>query len=405
MKELKISVILLAFLLAAMVLVPMVSATINVNYSLVSDVSTLPFPQLHFNTSQQYAKVTTELDPDPNTQVADVTNLLATSQNPNISNIPYGSIIYHSKNGITTVFDANGNQLFAAKDANSPIIPTPSGSMPATHIFGFPSGSAITTWGNITYVSDSNVLLYKMIVEGSPTGSTTSSPIPGLVDPHQYVEGINATPTSSSLGDFSTYWTVPSNPQLSEETPIVGMIYLWNGISTIGNNPIIGTSELIQPVLQWNVQTLPNQWSLASWMAWGNEFAGHTTNVTDVTTGDVIVGQMTYNPPTKTWTILARDTSKPGMPTATYTVEGSMPNSNVVTEVYLESYNTDDSTTYMPGPTPFYTFTMLDTNSKNCCPASIMEDYQRSNFPGLTLNIANTQDWPNSISYPLIFST
>ena len=38
MKTLKIGIVLLAFLLAAMVMVPMVNATTAVNYSLVSDV-------------------------------------------------------------------------------------------------------------------------------------------------------------------------------------------------------------------------------------------------------------------------------------------------------------------------------------------------------------------------------
>ena len=81
MKTLKIGIILLAFVLAAMAIVPMVSATNAVNYSLVSDVRTLPILQLHFNTSQKYVNVNTELDPDLNTQVSDVTHLLATSHN------------------------------------------------------------------------------------------------------------------------------------------------------------------------------------------------------------------------------------------------------------------------------------------------------------------------------------
>ena len=59
MKTLKIGIVLLAFLLAAMVMVPMVNATTAVNYSLVSDVSKLPFPQLHFNASQNYVNVDT----------------------------------------------------------------------------------------------------------------------------------------------------------------------------------------------------------------------------------------------------------------------------------------------------------------------------------------------------------
>ena len=408
MKTLKVGIILLVFLLAAMVTVPMVNAK-EINYSLVSDVSTLSVPQLHFNNSQNYATVKTELDPALTTRPSDITNLLATSQNPDVSKIPYGSIVYHSKSGVTTVFDSNGNQLFAARDANSPEIPTPAGSMPATHVFGFPSGSVILTWGNTTYVSYHNVLLFREIDEGASTNSKTFSPTPGLSDPNSYVEGIYGTPTSSSLSNYVTYWTVPSNPQYSNDTPVTGGIvhypvFLWNGIQTIGNSPILGMPELIQPVLQWNTKTSPDEWSLASWVIFGSISSGHSTEVTGVSAGDVILGQMSYSPGTATWTVLARDTSVSGMPTATYSVVNSMPNSIVNTEVYLESW-AGNNVTYMPGATPFYTFIVTDTSGNNCSPSSITLDYQRAIFSNLILNIANSAYWPNTISHPLIFTT
>lgn len=403
MKTLKIGVILLAFTLTAVVMVPMVSATTAINYSLVSDVSTLPFPQLHFNTSQKYANVTTEFDPDMNIQPSQISNLLAISPNPVVSKIPYGSIIYYSKEGVTTVFDANGNQLFAAEDVKSPKIPTPNGLKWATHVFGMPSGSVITAWGNITYVSYHNVLLFEEIREGVPSTSLERSSMRSALmnDPPLYVEGIFGTPTSSSLGNYITYWNVPSNPQSS----VAGEpIFLWNGVQSNGNVPNLGMPVLIQPVLQWNVQS--SQWSMASWVIFG-DFAGHSDNTTGVSTGDVILGQMSYNPNLNDWTILTRDTSVSGMPTATYDVSNMLPNSNVYTEVYLESYiGSSTENTNMPGGTNFYSFSITDTNLANCAPTSITTDIQSSLFPRLTgLGVTNTAYWPNPSTHPLVLTT
>jgi len=400
MKTLKTSVILLAFLLAAMAMIPMVSATENVNYTLTSDLSKIPFPQLHFNASQKHTMVNSELDPDPNTQVSDIMQAQVSSQNAVMSKIPYGSIIYRSNDGITTVFETNGNQLFAADDAKSPKINTPDGLMPATHVFGLPSGSEIIAWGNITYISYQNVLLAKEIEDTTPASVKPSSAIPGLYDDAHYIEGIDGTPRSSTIDDYITYWTVPTNPQQSYSGLYV---YLWNGIQSTGNVPNLNVPVLIQPVLQWNVQA--GQWNMASWVVIGGT-GYHSNNVGGVASGHVIAGQMSYNPPTATWTILTRDTSQQGLPTATYLVTNTLPDSNDQIEVYLEAY-TPGVSSYMPGPTPFYTFVALDRNFNNCLPSSITVDYNPSSplWTLLTKNIANSNYWPNTINNPLIFTT
>jgi hypothetical protein len=400
MKTLKIGIVLLAFLLAAMVMVPMVSATENVNYTLTSDLSRIPFPQLHFNASQKYTVVNSELDPDPNTQVSHIMQAQISSQNAVMSKIPYGSIIYHSNDGITTVFDANGNQLFAADDAHAPKISTPAGLMPATHVVGLPSGSEIIACGNVTYISYQNVLLAKEIDKTSSGPVKPSSAIPGLYDYPNYVEGINGTPTSSTIDDYVTYWTVPTNPQQNVTNEYV---YLWNGIQSTVPVPNLNVLVLIQPVLQWNVQA--GQWNMASWVIIGAT-GYHSNNVGGVASGHVIMGQMSYNPPTATWTILTRDTSQQGLPTATYLVTNTLPDSNNEIEAYLEAY-VPGLPRYFPGPTSFYTFLALDRNFNNCLPSNITVDYNPSSplWTYLTKNIANSNYWPNTINHPLIFTT
>ena len=396
MKTLKIGFMLLAFLLAAMVIVPMVSASGSVNYSSVSEVSKLPMPQLHFNSSQKYVNVTTELDPESHTQSSQITSILATSSNPSVAKIPYGSIIYHSKNGVTTVFDANGNQLFAAQDAKSAQLPTPAGSMSATRVHGVPSGSIATASGNVTYVSNKNVLLFEEIDENITSNSNISSAIPALYDAQQYVEGINATPISSSLGTYITFWTVPSNPQeyLTGEP-----VFLWNGVQSNGDVPGQGRMVLIQPVLQWNVES--DQWSMASWVVWGDSSSYHNTDVTGVTAGDTIEGIMTYS--NNAWKVTTKDTSR-NLATGDLGVANMLPNSNVLLEVYLESW-APAVTRYMPGPAPFYNFIIQDTSGANCYPSTVNTDIRSTTYPQLTLGISNTTYWPNTITNPLVLTT
>jgi len=109
----KIGVVLLALLLAGMAMVPVVSAA-EQNSATVSpdqmsaptiDVNTIVLPQLQFEKSQNIVVVNHELSPDKNSESSASVRSPSGSQNQEISKIPFGSIIYHSRNGITSVFD------------------------------------------------------------------------------------------------------------------------------------------------------------------------------------------------------------------------------------------------------------------------------------------------------------
>src|SRR5690606_32394633 len=50
------------------------------------------------------------------------------------SQIPVGSIIYHSTNGITRVFDSQGKQILIANDNEGELVAAPGGYKPATKI-------------------------------------------------------------------------------------------------------------------------------------------------------------------------------------------------------------------------------------------------------------------------------
>lgn len=61
--------------------------------------------------------------------------------------IPLGSIIYHSTNGITTVYSPDGEVILKAKDSEATKIPIPGpvDFAPATHVYQVPSDSSGST--------------------------------------------------------------------------------------------------------------------------------------------------------------------------------------------------------------------------------------------------------------------
>jgi len=61
--------------------------------------------------------------------------------------IPPGSIIYHSNDGITTVYTSGGKVILKAKDSEAAKLPVPGPTdyLPATYIYQVPSGSSGST--------------------------------------------------------------------------------------------------------------------------------------------------------------------------------------------------------------------------------------------------------------------
>lgn len=65
--------------------------------------------------------------------------------------VPVGSVIYHSPDGITRVFDPSGMQLLMANDSGT-LVRTPGGLVPATEALETPAGSTAWTEGDITHI-------------------------------------------------------------------------------------------------------------------------------------------------------------------------------------------------------------------------------------------------------------
>ena len=62
---------------------------------------------------------------------------LSPEEGDDVYSIPPGSIIYHSADGITTVYTPDGKGILTAKDSEASMIPTTTGLKPATKIHHF----------------------------------------------------------------------------------------------------------------------------------------------------------------------------------------------------------------------------------------------------------------------------
>ncbi|MCK8518436.1 hypothetical protein [Methanoculleus sp. 7T] len=124
--------LLLALLLAS---VPAAAADLGPNQH--------PIPELKVNESIETIAISGELSVQP--------ELGVTAEGA--FGIPFGSIVVHTADRTTLVFDSDGNHLFSISDERSTKIPTPAGvEKPCTWVNQIPSGSRAHYCGNTTFV-------------------------------------------------------------------------------------------------------------------------------------------------------------------------------------------------------------------------------------------------------------
>ena len=117
---------------------PVISIEETTDYAVVSidDETIQPLPVLVFNDLMMPTMVRSGLGP-----FEDIG-----------SQIPVGSIIYHSSNGITRVFDSQGKQILIANDNEGELVAAPGGYKPATKIHEIPNGSLIKSKSEVTEI-------------------------------------------------------------------------------------------------------------------------------------------------------------------------------------------------------------------------------------------------------------
>jgi len=256
------------------------------------------------------------------------------------SQIPVGSIIYHSTNGITRVFDSQGKQILIANDNEGELIAAPGGYKPATKIHQIPNGSLIKSKGEVTeIVSDEKKVL------------TVINQRDELVLP-DYDGWIESSRDLSidELAQFIAYWTVPSSPPSPQQNTVD---FLFNAIQSAS----IG--GIAQPVLEWN-QAGSGRWTGAAWFV-PYQQEGYYSEPIDVDVGDTIKGTLGWNPGLSQWNIIFKNEDS-GISTMNWS--GCVGYQNNAVFCTLEGYYVDGDSE-VPGDTTFYDMRLKDLNLQN----------------------------------------
>ena len=365
-----LSLLLIVALIGAM-FVPVVSASGNSEDHIPVEQLINDIPELTFDRNMDQTKITGEL---------------SVSNEKKDDSIPEGSIIYHSKKGVTTIFNSKGEQVLVTNDADAEKVSTPSGLAPATFVQEIPSGSYISTEGTTIFVQMDGELILTILTE-SPEEKSAKS----VAWPSQYIEG--SEETVNSLGQYYAKWNVPQSPQMVYSTSTDrSQIAIWNGVQTTDG------TKLIQPVLEWfwkdrHSDPEPgNVWTGSSWYVYTGSHL-HSTRLSGIQPGDVIEGDLLYNHYNDYWTITFRDVTRNIQ--TTYVAE-SMPNSDVDIEAMLEGYTIPDNR-YICGDTTFSDFYVVDTSGHDISPGTVTSSVNSaywSHLSGLWVG----DSWPVSIT-------
>ncbi len=363
----KTIIALLALLVAAVAIVPCVSAEEN-PASIRADFQ-IP-----------------ALDTKAFLPIKDVDQPLSPMDDMTVFSIPEGSIIYHTNDGMTKVFDKEGKGLISAYDRDSLMIHTSAGiTKPVTFIHLVPSDSHAYHKGNRTFVTDDKGNLILTIINDNPLASGGTN-VKAAVLYNEWIEWAEDT-TISSLTQFDAYWYVPSQPPSSE---ITEAIYLFNGISPSGGGP-----GIIQPVLEWNRPDTGLYWTGTAWGCSPNPGEDDIGSRISVSTGDRLKGRLYWSTTYNQWYVQLSDLTK-GTYSTVYT--DILPGyTNLEAYVALEGYNFDDDTD-VPGDTEFYN--MVFKNSGTTVPMAFHDHYGSSallKLSGLDVNIISGTDiWLNT---------
>jgi len=427
----KTGVILLLILMAAMVMIPIVSAAstqqsekvqmAELNAFAASE-NSKPLPQLQYVKNPVTVTVTSEFQVDANTQNSQVRSNIATSANSAVSQLPFGTIIYDS-GSTTTVFDSTGKLLFAVDDAKTPLISTPGGPLPATSVFEVPDKSLIVDNKNMITVFYNKERILTVIGEPTAARKKISSKqqtyTPGKLSP-QWIEYGETTPIST-VGQFSARWNVPKKPTLVNNYTDMPNGSFDGSQSTIWNGLQQNNTYLLQPCLEWYMRhnandTRPTEanWSIATWWVSPKEYHdggfhsprryGIPSEMELVSTGDLMQGNMYYYG--GLWTGTTTDLTL-GISSTMYlnsSQSSDLKYRNLQAYTVLEGWETYSlppsryNSSYIPGNITFSNIIINDLDGNSVIP-SFISGYVNSatwEIPKYGLSVTNST-WPTSI--------
>jgi len=284
-----------------------------------------------------------ELKMDRSIETIAISGMLSLQEEPGkaesgIYGIPFGSIVVHAADGITRVFDKDGDQLLSVSDERSEKIPTPAGvEKPCTWVHQIPDDSRAYYRGDTIFVLNPAGELILLIINED----TTSKPCPESTrgwTGHDWLE--SAEDYLNGITEYTAYWTVPSAPPSLE---VGEMIYLFNVIQ--GDTP---SRYLLQPVIRYNPQQ--QRWEGQAWGCDpdGPDLIGSTIVLN---TGDTMKGRIYWDGVRSLWIVSLEDCTT-GQ-SSVVTPDSIQPQSNCLVACALEGWYVDDNTD-VPGDTNFY---------------------------------------------------
>jgi len=275
----------------------------------------------------------------PTSESVRITAPLSPMQSDSIYSIPPGSVIDHSADGMTTVYAPNGTCILTAQDSKADMIGTPAGkSLPATHLHQVPSGSHICTIGDGVTKVYKNETCILTVVNRDQEGDAIPD-VDGWIEcSHDW--------SVDELWEFNAYWHVPSSPPSPESGTID---FLFNAIepSTAG--------AIVQPVLEWN-QAGSGRWTGSAWTGSGGDY--YHSDPIDASVGDRIKGILAWDDDYNSWFIDFYDMTTGEQ---TYIWSNDVGDTGLAVFTALEGYGVEDDTD-VPGDTTFYDMSFRDSD-------------------------------------------
>jgi hypothetical protein len=319
-------VVLLSFVLV----ISTAGATAD-NNSSEFDPDTYQLPPLQFEPLQEKVRVNEVLKAEPEMTGTLIDPKRTAAVNSGTSTIPSGSIIYYSADGVTTVFDKNGIQLFSADDAQAAMIPTPAGMLPATHVHTFPSGSNVYHSGNVSYIIYNNEMLNVEIHEKTgimdipPVNSVAGDSSDALAKSldsriastdlltYAVIESAVVDNPAFSLGnDFTARWIVPDSPHQSGS---YSPIYLSLGLNNAHSDPLTPQQNIYKSIIEYDYEQSSWSMSVCNYYHydWDTSWFSRCSEQMPVNAGDTIEGGIEYiddtghSPPLHTFNVRVKD--------------------------------------------------------------------------------------------------
>jgi len=253
-------------------------------------------------------------------------------------NIPKGTTVVHTKDGVTEIYDQSGNLWKRFPHEKVDNVSTLYGPQKATKVYELPSDSSVqrASRGEVDVYGPSGKLILRVVDEEKPESIPAFN---GWIETAKYTYDTN-------INWFYAEWTVPTDPISNWIDDDV--VYLFPSIQAPGSSSWSGRYTIIQPVLEHNQNGIwpGNPITGSAWIV--DEFNNYyRSDPINVNVGDSIKGSMSWDG--SKWWITFNDQTTGGNTYLTTNLQGT---TQQRLDTALEGYNLE-TTSDLWGTTDF----------------------------------------------------